>query len=44
MLIVSNIFMNAIVGQKANIQKWSEMANVEGGSLCEFVLWPQNRV
>jgi hypothetical protein len=40
MLIVGNIFMNSMVGElKANIQKWSEGADVEGGSLWEFFLW-----
>jgi len=45
MLIAGNIFVNSMVGElKANIQKWSEGADVEGGSIWEFFLWSHNRV
>lgn len=45
MLIVGNIFMNSMVAElKANIQKGSEGADVEGGSLWEFFLWSHNKV
>ena len=45
MLIVGKILMNSMVGElKANIQKWSEGADMEGGSLWEFFLWSHNRV